>query len=131
MRRLILITVAIAGLTGCEQALVTSIAGLSGVTISDTSNTNPLVITPPSINLTVGQTFQFMTNAPPTQLNEVQWSSLNTAVATTSPTGLVSAVGAGTTTITARFSFDTLNVATATVIVTGATGGSSPGSGGK
>ena len=85
------------------------------------NNVAPLFISPPSVQLLVGGVFQFFTNAPLTLRNQVEWGTLESNVVTISPTGLVNAVGLGTATITARYSFDTLRVATATVFVNGTT----------
>lgn len=97
------------------------IAGLNGPGGSsggtNGGNTTPqLVISPTSVQLSVGTTFQFSTNATPAQQSQVVWQTLQPAIATVSQSGLVSAVGAGVATIVARYSFDTTNVATATVI---------------
>jgi uncharacterized protein YjdB/subtilisin family serine protease len=63
-----------------------------------------IMVTPPSAELRVGGTVQLTaTIAPPTAtVQTVTWLSSDTAVATVSPTGLVTAVGLGTATITAR-----------------------------
>lgn len=85
-------------------------------------NTAPqLVITPNVVQLAVGTTFQLSTNATASQQGQLRWTSLQPAIATISQSGLVSAVGAGVTTVVARFTFDTTNVATATIIATSPT----------
>ena len=59
-------------------------------------------VSPSSAALTVGQTVQLTaTAAPKNAAATFAWSSANTAVATVSASGLVTAVGAGTTTVTA------------------------------
>jgi uncharacterized protein YjdB len=79
------------------------------------------VISPTTAQLRVGGTFQFNTNAPTSLQSQVQWGSLESTVATVSPSGLVTAVAVGAATITARYAFDSTRVATATVTVTGPT----------
>lgn len=124
MRRLILFSAAvgIVAIAACEQAAIPTIAGLSGpVTGIDTSGANPststLRIVPNTVQLSVGQSFQLSTSAPISQQGSIEWNTLNSNVATVSPQGLVTAVAQGSATITARFSFDTLHVATAAVLV--------------
>lgn len=108
-------TVAIAA---CD-ATSPQLAGLNGPgrTSGGTNNVTPLSISPNVVQMTVGTTFQLSTNAASAQQSQVQWSSLNTAIATVSQTGLISAISPGATTIVARYSFDTTNVATASVVV--------------
>jgi hypothetical protein len=134
----IVIALGAAVLAGCEQSATPMIAGIGPATFippgNITSNLLPLVISPSSVNLLVGGVFQFSTNAPLTLRNNVEWGTLESNIVTISPTGLVNAVGLGTATITARYSFDTLRVATATVFVNGTTpragtGGMTGGSG--
>jgi uncharacterized protein YjdB len=120
---LIVVSVAAAMLAACDQSTTPAIAGLGGTTSVPSgggvsSNTAPLAILPNHAQLLVGATFQFTTNAPTSLQNQVQWSSLQSTVATVSPTGLITAVAVGTATITARYSFDSTRVATATVDVT-------------
>ena len=69
----------------------------------------------------VKPSLRMMTNAPQALQSQVQWNSLQSTVATISPSGLVTAIRAGTTTIVARYAFDTTRVATAIVTVTGTT----------
>ncbi len=118
-------TVAAAALAACDQATSPTIAGLGGQTAASGTigNAVPLIISPTVVQLGVGASFQFTTNAPVGQQGQVQWNSLQSTVATVSPSGLVNAVAAGTAVIVARFSFDTTNVAVATVIVSGTTTG--------
>lgn len=94
--------------------------GTSGGT-NGADTTRQLVISPNVVQLTVGTTFQLSTNAPAAQQSQLQWSSLQPSIATVSQSGLVSAVGAGVATVVARFTFDTTNVATATVVATSPT----------
>jgi hypothetical protein len=122
---LIVIALGTAVLAGCEQSTSPMVAGIGPATFippgNITNNLAPLFISPPSVQLLVGGVFQFTTNAPLTLRNNVEWGTLESNVVTISPTGLVNAVGLGTATITARYSFDTLRVATATVFVNGVT----------
>jgi len=122
---LIVVSVAAALLAACDQAISPTVAGLGGNTGTSpgnvSNNATPIAITPSSAQLRVGGTFQFSTNAPASLQSQVQWGSLGSTVATVSPSGLVTAVAVGTATITARYAFDTTHVATATVVVTGAT----------
>jgi Synergist-CTERM protein sorting domain-containing protein len=73
------------------------------------------------LNLTVGASFQLTaTIAPDNADNQgVLWSAADTAVAGVSQNGLVSALAAGTTTITAKAAGDQTKTAQATVNVTG------------
>jgi len=109
-------TVAIAA---CDASTSPHLAGLNGPggTSGGTNTVTPLSISPNVVQMTVGTTFQLSTNAASAQQSQVQWSSLNTATATVSQTGLISAIAPGATTIVARYSFDTNNVATASVVV--------------
>jgi uncharacterized protein YjdB len=95
-------------------------------------------VTPASQALTVGQTAQFTATGTfgnakslSTQniTTSVTWTSSVPAVATISAAGIATAVGAGTTTITASTSSYNGHVSSsATVTVTGSSGGSSGGS---
>jgi uncharacterized protein YjdB len=128
---LIIVAAAVALLAGCEQAITPTVAGLGGTTAvppgNVSSNTAPLIISPASAQLRVGGTFQFGTNAPTALQSQVEWGSLESTIATVSPSGLVTAVAIGAATITARYAFDSSRVATATVTVTGATTNSGTG----
>jgi hypothetical protein len=120
----ILISSSALALAACDQSTSPTIAGLGGTTSAQASNPNgspSLAVVPNRVQLAAGATFQFSTNAPQALQGQVQWSSLQTSVATISPSGLVTAVGAGTTTIVARYAFDTTRSATAIVTVTGTT----------
>jgi hypothetical protein len=132
MRRLTLLSIAAAasfGIAACEQSVTPTIAGLGGQVGTDTSRgggptTSSLVIIPSTLQLGVGATFQFGTNAPLSQRSQVEWNSLDPNVVAISPTGQATAIAPGVGTITARFSFDTAHVAVATVNVTGVAVGS-------
>jgi uncharacterized protein YjdB len=109
-------------LAACGESTSPRIAGLGGSTNSPpgnaSSNVNPLVISPSQIQMVVGGTSQLSTNAPTSLQAQVQWGSLQPAVATVSQTGLVTAVAPGTTIVTARYAFDSTHVASATINVT-------------
>ena len=113
---------AVVAIAACDAATNPKPAGLSGPggtaggTNGGNNTTQQLVITPNLVQLKVGTTFQLSTNATAAQQSQIQWSSLAPAIVTVTQAGLVSAVGSGTTTVVARFSFDTTNVATATII---------------
>jgi hypothetical protein len=95
-------------------------------------------VTPTTQALTVGQTAQFTATGtfgnaknPSTQniTSSVTWASSVPSVATISAAGIATAVGAGTTTITASTSsFNGHVSSSATLTVTGSSGGSSGGS---
>ncbi len=112
---------AAAALGACGEASSPIIAGLGGGTTTSGTNTSALTISPNAVQLTVGGTQQLNTNAPTSLQSQVQWNSLQTTIATISPSGLVTGVAAGPATVTARYSSDTTNVATATVVVTALT----------
>ncbi|HTJ23315.1 MAG TPA: Ig-like domain-containing protein [Gemmatimonadaceae bacterium] len=113
---------AILAIAACDAATSPKLAGLSGPggtsggTNGGNNTTQQLVITPNLVQLKVGTTFQLSTNATAAQQSQIQWSSLAPAIVSVTQAGLVSAAGSGTATIVARFSFDTSNVATATII---------------
>src|SRR5438874_860665 len=95
-------------------------------------------VSPTTQALTVGQTAQFTATGTfgnaknPTTRNitsSVTWTSSVPSVATISAAGIATAVGAGTTTITASTSsFNGHVSSSATVTVTGSSGGSAGGS---
>jgi uncharacterized protein YjdB len=119
--RLALAFIAACALGACGEAATPVIAGLGDGSTTSGSSTSTLAISPNAVQLTVGAVQQLNTNAPASLQNQVQWNSLQTTIATISPSGLVTALAAGTATITARYSSDTTNVATATVVVTALT----------
>ncbi len=111
-------------LAACEHTTSPIVAGIGGNAAppgSVNNNVTPLLISPSRVQLIVGGTIQFTTNAPPSLRSQVQWSSSPSTVATVSPSGFATAVAVGTATITARYAFDTTNVSTATVDVSGTT----------
>lgn len=112
---------AVLAIAACDAATSPKLAGLSGPGGSSggTNGGNTaqqLVITPNLVQLKVGTTFQLSTNATAAQQSQIQWSSLAPAIVTVTQSGVVSAAASGTATIVARYSFDTTNVATATII---------------
>jgi len=114
--------------------------GFLGSTLIGCNNNglDSVQVTPTTQALTVGQTAQFTAigtfgNAknPSTQniTSSVTWTSSVPSVATISAAGIATAVGAGTTTITASTSsFNGHVSSSATVTVTGSSGGSAGGS---
>lgn len=133
---LIALSIAALALTACDQATAPRLAGLGGTAAATGTNNNttqPLIVNPNRLELAVGATFQLTTNAPATLQNQVQWSSLQSAIAAISPSGLVTAVAPGTAVIIARYAFDTTRVSTATIDVVGTptTGGTSGGTTGS
>lgn len=115
---LILTFAASVTVAACEAGTPT-VAGLGNG--STGGNGSSLAISPPSVQLLTGATFQFTTNAPASLQSQVQWNSLETTIASISPSGLVTALSPGTATITANYSSDTTKVTTATVVVTSIT----------
>jgi hypothetical protein len=123
MRHFTLLTLAICSFAvcatavgACESTALPTLAGVGGGSVSGTTSSS-LTVSPVQVQMTVGTTFQLATNASLAQLPQLQWSSLQPAVATVSATGLVSATGAGTATITVRVSSDTTQAAAATIVV--------------
>lgn len=115
MRLRICLILAFAAVGACGESTNPTIAGLGG---GKTGAGTSLVISPNSVQLVPGGTAQLSTNAPAASQSQVQWNSRQTTIATISPTGFVTAIAAGTATITAQLTSDTTNIATATVVVT-------------
>ena len=90
--------------------------GASNVAVSSVS------ISPASVSLTVAGTQQLTATVLPSNATNknVTWSSSNTAIATVNPSGLVTAVGAGSATITVT-SQDGAKTATSAITVTAST----------
>lgn len=124
----------------CVQGLLMLCLGSTLAGCGNPSGLDSIQVTPTSQSLTVGQTAQltaygtFGNSKRPTKQNitsTVTWSSGSTSVATVSATGMVTAVSAGTTTITAEATaFNGLVSSSAQISVTGAGGGSGGASGG-
>jgi hypothetical protein len=120
-------------LLACLCSLVVGCGNPSGL--------DSIQVAAPTQSLTVGQTAQFSAigtfgNAKhPTTRNltsGVTWTSSTPTVATVSATGLVTAVAAGTTSITAgAVAFNGDVSSSANLTVTGSTGGTTGGSGGS
>ena len=114
--------------------------GFIGTTLIGCNNSglDSVQVTPTTQALTVGQTAQFTAtgtfgNAKKTSTqnitSSVTWTSSVPSVATISAAGIATAVGAGTTTITASTaSFNGHVSSSATLTVTGSSGGSAGGS---
>jgi len=77
-----------------------------------------LIVSPTDLQLLIGTTAQLTTNSP-ALFSQVQWRSTQPGIAAVNTTGVVSGLSFGTALIVARYSFDTLNLATVTVTVTG------------
>lgn len=107
----------IVAIAACD-ATSPELAGLNGPGGGGGTNGNvfPLVISPTVVQMSVGTTFQLSTNAAPEHQNQIEWTSFQPTIVTVNQSGLVKAVSAGTATIVAHYTFDTTNVATATVM---------------
>jgi hypothetical protein len=124
----------------CVQALLLLSVASTLAGCGNPSGLDSVQVTPATQSLAVGQTSQFTAygtfgNAKrPTKqniTNTVAWNSATPSVATVSTTGMVTAVSAGTTTITAEATaFNGLVSSSATLTVTGAGGGGGGGTGG-
>lgn len=116
-------------LAACEQ-LPTPIyasAAPAGATPGGTTASTPLTVLPGQITLLVATSAQLTTNAPAALQSQVQWRSLEPAIAAVNTGGVVTALSAGTAIVQARFAFDTTQVATSLVTVIAPT---APGTGG-
>jgi hypothetical protein len=121
----------------CIRGIVLFCLGSALAGCGNPSGLDSVQVTPSSQSLAVGQTAQFTAigtfgnaNHPTTQniTSTVTWSSTTPSVATVSPAGLVTAVAAGTATITAgATAFNGPVSSSATLTVTGAGGGPSGG----
>jgi hypothetical protein len=124
----------------CVRGLLLLCLGSTLAGCANPSGLDSVQVTPTTQSLAVGQTAQFNAigtfgNASrPTTKNissAVTWSSSTPTVATVSTTGLVTAVAAGTTTISAdATAFNGPVRSNADITVTGSTGGTAGGSGG-
>jgi len=112
----------------CDQRSNPTIAGIvGGSTASDSSGANtggatPLAISPSQLALTVGATFPLTTNAPAAFQNQIEWRTAQPNIATVNESGVVTGVAPGTAVVSARYTFDTTQAASAVVSVTGAGG---------
>lgn len=132
MRMPILIAAGIAALviTACDQATSPIVARLGGdspasgssggSTAGTNGTTTPLAIAPNQLGLTVGGTFTLTTNAPVALQNQLEWRSAEPNIAAVSEAGVVTGIAPGTAVVTARYSFDTTQSASAIVSVAGA-----------
>ena len=98
-----------------------------GDTTGTSSSTARLNIIPTRVQLAIGSSFQLVTDAPFGLEGRVQWRSSNPSIAAVTPGGVVTGIAIGTTTVTARYAFDTTNVASTTVVVNGPATGSITG----
>lgn len=116
--RSILALASLVAIAACD-ATSPQLAGLNGPgggSGGNNLNVPALVISPSLVQMSVGTTFQLSTNAASENRSQIQWTSLNPAIATVSQTGLITAIGAGVTSVVARYTFDTNNAATATIM---------------
>ena len=114
------IALAAVGLTaGCDSSVAPAVAAIGRT--SAVNGRAALIISPGTLTLAAGSTYQLNSNAPTALQNQLQWSSLEPTVASVSPSGSVIGWTAGSATITVRYSDDTVNVGTATITVTGST----------
>jgi uncharacterized protein YjdB len=121
----------------CVRGLLLLCLGSSLVGCSN-SGLDSVKVTPATQALTVGQTAQFTAtgtygnaNHPSVQniTSLVSWTSSTPSVATVSASGIATALGAGTTTITATSTaFNGPTTSSATLTVTGSSGGVAGGS---
>lgn len=116
------------GWTGPGISSITVIPGANLARYEGTSSTVPVTgvtVSPASLSLTVGQTGQLTATVQPADATNknVSWSSSNTSVATVNNSGLVTAVAAGSATITVTTQ-DGGKTATCAVTVTSGGGGS-------
>ena len=107
-------------LVACGDGLPPTLAGLAPPASGTHSDgTSALLVTPNPVSLLVGGAYQLSMNAPLSLQNQVEWNSQQSTVASISPSGVVNAIGVGIAIVTARYAFDTTNVASTTINVTG------------
>jgi hypothetical protein len=109
-------------ITATASANGSSASGSATVTVSNTTNVANITLNPTAVTLTVGNTqgINATVNLDPSSTSTdrgVTWSSSNDAVATVDANGVVTAVSAGSATITAAAKADPNATATATVTV--------------
>lgn len=107
------------GTSACDSTLAPRLGGVGGNTGADSTGRTALVVSPATLNVAAGSSFQLSTNAPVDLQPLIQWSSLDQTIATVSPSGSVFGQAAGSTRIVARYSDDTTNAGSATVTVVG------------
>jgi hypothetical protein len=115
-------TAGLGTIAACDTTATGPIAGLGASGGGTAADSVQLVISPGSVSVTVGATFPLSTNAPSSLASQVVWASQEPSVASINPSGVVTALGAGTAIITAHFTSDTTNVGVATVTVVPAAG---------
>ena len=107
------ILVTVGGLAACDSSTSPIVGGIGATIVSNSA----FAIAPNRVHLTVGQSTQLTTNALLSPGTDVEWGSRMPVIASVTPTGRVTAVSPGTTTVFARLSSDTTRMATATVEV--------------
>lgn len=125
-----LVTAGIAALAvaACDQRSIPTVAGIGGTSTTSGStgkNTGagiPLALTPSQLAVAVGATFPLTTNAPPALQNQIEWRTAQPNIATVNGAGVVTGIAPGTAVVSARYTFDTTQTASAIVSVTGAGG---------
>lgn len=110
-----------AAISACDQSHTPMLAGVESPPAggSQNSGTPALRVFPDAAQITVGATVQLQTNAPIALQNRVQWRSSNPAIAVVTTSGTVTGFAPGSTTIQARYAFDTTNVALSAITVLG------------
>ena len=114
---LALAATAVTAVAACDAAMSPVVAGVGNGT-SGAGDTTSLIISPPSLQLSVGGTAQLSTNATVAQQAQLQWLSLQPVIVAVTQAGQITARSLGTATIRVRYSFDTTRAATATITVT-------------
>jgi hypothetical protein len=100
-------TAFVVGMTGCGGGAITPVASSSTGTAASIATLTKIAIEPSSVNLSVGQTYQFTVTGTDNDGNSsdvtasATWSSSNPAVVTVSASGVAMTTGEGSATITA------------------------------
>lgn len=97
-----------------------NITGKCTITVTDAVDINSITITPAAVNLKTGETKQLAYTVEPENATDktITWNSNNTAVATVTESGLITAIAKGEATITASAAKDGSVPGTCKVIVT-------------
>ncbi len=97
-----------------------NITGKCTITVTDAVDINSITITPAAVNLKTGETKQLAYTVEPENATDktITWNSNNTAVATVTESGLITAIAKGEATITASAAKDGSVTGTCKVIVT-------------
>jgi hypothetical protein len=114
----IALSFAVALLAACDTDRAPTIAGIGSGTTSSASSGGQIAVTPSNAQIVLGGRVQLAVNVPAPLPTQVEWISLNPAVATVNSSGLVTGSGIGNATIRVRLVSDTSNNASASVLVT-------------